>query len=109
MKYLIRIFAIELSFSSQYEKERRLAFLQSCFVFVLFADIWKPAPSNVTVIATDDIPAGSISGLHPSYTYQIRALAINAIGIGSPSTVITVSTDEEGEYKEKLYLNRQKF
>eukprot|EP00106_Octopus_bimaculoides_P001607 XP_014769049.1 PREDICTED: Down syndrome cell adhesion molecule homolog [Octopus bimaculoides] len=59
------------------------------------SDIWKPAPSNVTVIATDAIPAGSISGLHPSYKYQIRALAINAIGIGSPSTVITVSTDEE--------------
>ncbi|GAB1598659.1 Down syndrome cell adhesion molecule-like isoform X2, partial [Argonauta hians] len=59
------------------------------------SDIWKAAPSNVTVTTADQVPEGSISGLHPSYKYHIRALAINTIGTGSASAVITVSTDEE--------------
>ncbi|CAE1158847.1 DSCAML1 [Acanthosepion pharaonis] len=56
--------------------------------------LWPRISPNVTIFSTDNLTA-DIHDLHPSYKYHVRALAVNAIGIGLPSNEITIFTDEE--------------
>lgn len=56
--------------------------------------MWQGVLANVTVSA--DIPQATLSALLPAFSYHLRVIANNSIGVSPPSSVVTATTLEEG-------------
>ncbi|XP_070184378.1 cell adhesion molecule DSCAM-like, partial [Littorina saxatilis] len=56
-------------------------------------DVWQGVLANVTVPAVQ--PQATVPGLFPAFTYHIRVIANNSIGVSPASEVVTATTLEE--------------
>ncbi|XP_064651143.1 cell adhesion molecule DSCAM-like isoform X4 [Lineus longissimus] len=54
---------------------------------------WDPPQGNVSV--SGKLSRSTLDGLHPSFTYHVRVIANNSVGLGTPSNVIVLTTTEE--------------
>ena len=65
------------------------------------SEVWQGEIKNLT--AEPSFLSASIRDLQPAYSYQVRILANNSIGLSQPSAQVLVETSEEGENHYHYY------
>ena len=69
-----------------------------------FAQATCPGISSSGCVVSSSFTNASLVGLHPGRTYYIRVFAINNVGSGTASSIITSTTDEEGIMLHKIFV-----
>ena len=51
---------------------------------------------TVNMSTSRSVKAATVAGLHPAYSYVIRVMAVNVIGMSDPSEEVSYTTQTEG-------------
>ncbi|XP_076322350.1 cell adhesion molecule Dscam1-like isoform X2 [Tachypleus tridentatus] len=87
----VRSRSVTIEWSTPYDGN---SFLRSYVImFKNLSESWHGQIPNLTVKATEE--KVTIRDLHPSFTYNFRVLAQNALGNSEPSVILNVTTEEE--------------